>query len=180
MNTRVVAGCAIVLASSLALYAWLRPNPRSAAVERTPEPALDQHQLAPAPAAPSPPPAIYRWAEPSSTVETKAQPHPITAARAAIAEQSALFLEIERALSVRDVARAKLLIKKHERQMPDFDGGAESRQGYEAMARCIESPGAESRANGERFVLDHRASPLRRKVRHACLGPRAPVKLPPA
>jgi hypothetical protein len=91
-----------------------------------------------------------------------------------------MFLEIERALSVRDVARAKQLLEEHQQRLPDLDGGAEARQGYEAIAHCIESPGDESRANGERFVLDHRASPLRRKVRHACLGPRAPVMLSPA
>jgi hypothetical protein len=177
MNTRAVFGCAIVLASSLAAFAWLGRDPRNAVAERA---APEQHARAASPAAAPAPQVAARRSEPSPTGESKERPHPITAARAAIAEQSAMFLEIERALAVRDVARAKRLLDEHQQRLPDFDGGAEARQAYEAIAHCIESPGDESRANGERFVLDHRASPLRRKVRHACLGPRAPVMLPPA
>ncbi len=173
MNAKLVCCCALALASSLAAYAWLKPRPSDSHLERA-----GVH--APSPAAPPKAFAIAMSSPAAQRVETRELPHPITPARAAIAAQSSLFLEIESALSARDVVRVKQLLRKHEQEFPDLDGGAEARMGYEAIARCIESPGDESRASGERFVADHRASPLRRQVRHACLGARKPVMLPPA
>jgi hypothetical protein len=176
MNTKVLLGCAVMLASSLALHAWLTPRPLKA-----PLGLARVHAPLPRPAAASQ--KAFSAALPSPVAETEStreQPHPITPARAAFAAQSSLFLEIERALEARDVARVRQLLKQHEQEFADLDEGADARQGYEAIAHCIESPGADSRANGERFVADHRASPLRRKVRHACLGARKPAMLPPA
>ena len=179
MNARVAFGCAVVLASSVAVFAWLKSDPPGAAVERAWEQRLDRPQPVKSLASVAALPRASAPVLPHPTTESRQQPHPINAARAAFAEQNSLFLEIERALSARDVARVKQLLEEHEQRLPDFDGGAEARQGYVAMARCIENPGAESRANGERFMAENRASPLRRKVRHACVGPRTPVLLPP-
>jgi hypothetical protein len=103
----------------------------------------------------------------------KVEPHPAGAVRAEIAETHALVQELMNALSAREVARAKALIGEHARRFDD----AEEREGFGAIARCLEQPGPESRRAGERYLLEHRASPLRRKVRHACLGARAPALL---
>ena len=93
-----------------------------------------------------------------------------------LAEQNSLFLALEAALKARDVVGARRLLREHAERFPDIEGGAEDREGFEAIADCLEHPGAESRARAERFIAEHRASSLRRKVRHACLGPRAPVE----
>jgi hypothetical protein len=175
MKARAALACAMVLVSSLAAYAWLEPRPLGTPLARARVQAPSA-VLAAAPLKASP--AVRPRA--AEAEHTREQPHAITPARAAIAAQSSLFLEIERALSARDVVLVKRLLSAHERQFPDLDGGAETRKGYAAIASCIGSPGGESRANGERFIADHRASPLRRKVRHACLGARTPVILPPA
>jgi hypothetical protein len=167
----------MVLVSSLSAYAWLEPLPLGTPLARARVQAPSTVLAAAAPLAASPPavrpPAV-------EAEQTREQPHPITPERATMAAQSSLFLDIERALSAREVVLVTRLLSEHERRFPDLDGGAETRKGYAAIASCIGSPGAESRANGERFIADHRASPLRRKVRHACLGARTPVMLPPA
>jgi len=179
MKARAAFYSALLLASSLAVHAWLRPPAPDPTAERSPEPASARPTGPPSPVSTAPPPAFPR-VEPIPAAETRERPHPITAARAAISAQNSLFLQIESALSAHDVPRAKQLLRERELEFPDLDEGAEARQGYAAIARCIENPDAESRANGERFVTDHRASPLRRKVRRACLGARTPVMLPPA
>ena len=113
---------------------------------------------------------------PGSAAE-KSEAHPITAARTALAEENSLFLEVEGVLKARDAVRARRLLREHAERFPEAEGGAEDREGFAAIADCIERPGAESHARAERFIEQFRASPLRRKVRHACLGPRVPILL---
>jgi hypothetical protein len=104
--------------------------------------------------------------------ERRTEPHPLDTRRAAVAEQNALAQELENALAAHDTARARLIA---ERARPWLD--AEENDAFAAIAGCLERPGAESRRAGERFIAEHRASPQRRKVRHACLGARTPALL---
>jgi hypothetical protein len=175
MKPRLAIPLAVVIASSAVLFAL------HDAAEQKPErrvEALETRRERPSttPETPALSPALVTVA-PNAAGDERTEPHPITAARAAIADQNALFLAVESALKARDVVRARLLLREHEQHFAGVEGGAEDRDGFEAIAKCIEQPGAESRANAELFIAEHRASPLRRKVRHACLGARAPTLL---
>jgi hypothetical protein len=107
----------------------------------------------------------------------KTEPHPAGAARVVLAERSALLLQLENALSARELTRARALMREHARRFSELEGAAEERQGFAAIAGCLEHPGQQARDAAERFIAEHRASPLRRKVRRACLGARAPMLL---
>jgi hypothetical protein len=106
------------------------------------------------------------------------EPHPVTSVRSEEAEQRALFRALEHALAHRDFARARDLVREHERRFAGAGGWPDDRRAYEHVLDCLEHPGAESRARGERFIELNRASTLRRRVREACLGAREPVLLP--
>jgi hypothetical protein len=97
------------------------------------------------------------------------EPHPITAERLRIDEQQRLFDRVEAAVDARDFPRARALLDEHPTRFPDPEGWPDLRDGWRTIADCLEHPGPAARARGQRYVDEERASPLRRRVRRACL-----------
>ncbi|WP_437515742.1 hypothetical protein [Sorangium sp. So ce1099] len=128
------------------------------------------------------PPAFAGSAEPAAAVDElpvagpgpddrhdgPAHPHPITQRHREIQHENALIALLNDAMSARDGARMRELVREYRRAHP----GDPSRlaDGYEIIAACLEAPGEESRAAAAGYHAERRASTVRRFVRRFCLG----------
>jgi hypothetical protein len=99
-------------------------------------------------------------------------PHPLSPERLRDSEQLALFGQVHDAIRQRDATRARELVREHRARFPGDEQWRDHVEAYEIIADCIEYPGPESRAAGQRFVDEQRGSTMRRRVRRACLGQR--------
>ncbi len=157
---RLALGLGILVAAGSGLF-WWRSSPRPGL-----PPASIASGSTPAPAPVAPP-------EPTQApgAELRLRPHPITPEREATAAQHAELHAIESAIEARDFPRARQLLDEHRRRPASEIEWEDQWDGFEAVLDCIEHPGPASRQRAERFVDENRASPLRRRVRRACLEP---------
>jgi hypothetical protein len=84
-------------------------------------------------------------------------------------QQHQLFDQVEAAIEARDFDRARALLREHQSGFAPREAWTDVREGWLAIADCLQRPGAESTAQGRRFVEQERGSALRRRVRRACL-----------
>jgi hypothetical protein len=166
---------ALTTLASLAGYLALREPPKKGDT-REPEPSARTEAQRPS----------FERSAPSNTdrpvvfaaaTEEAVEPHPLTPERAVQAARNDVLGAMEKHLSAGRLDQARELLREHDSRFGDLDGWREDREAFEAIFDCLEHPGPESRARGARFVDDYRASPHRRKVRHACLGRRQPLLL---
>lgn len=107
------------------------------------------------------------WKAPS--IAERVQAHPMTPARQRLSDQRRLFTRLDQAMARRDFAEARRLLARHDSEFREPEAWQDWRAGYQALTDCLEHPGAESTAAGQRFVDEQRGSTLRRRVRRACL-----------
>lgn len=96
-----------------------------------------------------------------------AHPHPITPRHLEIQHENGMIALLNDALSARDGARMRALVREYRRAHPE--GSSLLQDGYEIIADCLEAPGEASRAAAERYYAERRASTVRRFVRTICL-----------
>lgn len=92
-----------------------------------------------------------------------------------MADQRARIERIEAAIEARAFDRAREVLLR-EGALIEWE---DHRVGLTAILDCLSEPGAESERRGRSFVATYRASPLRRRVRRACLGDPTINSLPP-
>ncbi|MCA9640843.1 MAG: hypothetical protein H6718_36145 [Polyangiaceae bacterium] len=103
------------------------------------------------------------------SIAERVQAHPMTPARQRLNDQRRLFTRVDQALARSDFTEARRLLARHDTDFSETDAWQDWRAGYHALTDCLEHPGAESTAAGQRFVDEQRGSTLRRRVRRACL-----------
>ncbi|WP_437819833.1 hypothetical protein [Sorangium sp. So ce1078] len=96
-----------------------------------------------------------------------AHPHPITPRHLEIQHENGLIALLNDALSARNGARMRELVREVRRAHPEDPSRLQD--GYEIIADCLDAPGEASRAAAERYYAEHRASTVRRFVRTICL-----------
>jgi hypothetical protein len=163
-------------ASALLLLLLLRswPGQRArgeseAAAEAAAEAPIPEREPAPSPRLP--PLAVAPSDRAAPDPQAGVEPHPITPERLRLDEQHQLFDRVEAAVAARDFTRARGLLREHRARFSDPDAWTDLREGWEAIADCLERPGPVSHARAQRFVDEEPASSLRRRVRRTCLEP---------
>jgi hypothetical protein len=71
-------------------------------------------------------------------------------------------------MDVEDGAGVRRLANQYRREFPDDPNGLQ--RGYDIIADCLEHPGSEASAAGQRYYDVERGSILRRFVARHCLG----------
>jgi len=94
-------------------------------------------------------------------------PHPITPQHERIFHENNLIGDLNGAMDVKDVAGLRWLLKQYRDEFPE--DAHLLQEGYELIANCLERPGAESRANAQRYYDEELGSGLRRYIRRYCL-----------
>jgi hypothetical protein len=94
-------------------------------------------------------------------------PHPITPGHVSIQRENALIGAMNDAMAVSDGPRLQALLGTYRAEYPDDPQQLQA--GYQVIVACLEHPGAESRADAQRYDDEHRGSTLRRFVRRHCL-----------
>jgi hypothetical protein len=111
--------------------------------------------------------------EPGATAlesdDERVQPHPISDERSALAPPWATVDAVKAALEARDFELARAILAKQRAADAHSEDFRDFYQGLEIMTECLDSPGAASRARANAFIVEYRASPLRRHVRRKCL-----------
>ena len=134
------------------------PLPRATALHASAPPAP-----AKAPAPPSPPPA----SEDGGTDELRPS-HPLTPRHARIQRENNLIGALEGAMDVRDGAGIRHLLQQYRSEFPEDPN--QMQEGYGVIGECLEHPGPESTAAGQKYYDRERGSTLRRFVARYCLG----------
>ena len=111
-------------------------------------------------------------APPRGEVVGPAHPHPITPQHQRLFGENRLLGALDGAMEIKDVAGMRRLLEQYRREYPEDD--QESQDGYQAIADCIEHPGATTRAAAERWIDLHNGSSVKRFVVRYCLEPPAP------
>ena len=93
-------------------------------------------------------------------------PHPITAQHARIFEENRLIGALNGAVDMGDAAGLRRLLAQYRADYPE--DGQDAQGGYQAIADCLERPGADSRAAAQRWSDEHRGSTVRRFVARTC------------
>jgi hypothetical protein len=162
--------------------AGTQPTPEA---EADPVPAPSVRPPAPARTLPSPPPAAAARDSGSRPLEYAddgipimppgpndprpdgpVHPHPITAEHRRIYYENHLLGQLDEAMTLRDVARMRDVLKEYREKYPEDGPGLQS--GYELIANCLEH--AASHRQQAQHYFDHAlASTLRRYVLRYCL-----------
>ena len=95
-------------------------------------------------------------------------PHPITSAHIRIQRENNLLGALDGAMDVKDGAGMRRLLQQYRNEFPEDTN--ELQQGYRIIADCLEYPGPNSTAAGQRYYDRERGSTLRRFVARHCLG----------
>ena len=98
--------------------------------------------------------------------------HPSSPARAQLLEQRERFSAIAEALRKADLDSARRLIEEHKQRYPEDESWRDRVEGFGIIVSCMERGSAETRQAAERFIAEYSASPMRRRVRRACLSER--------
>jgi hypothetical protein len=144
---------------------------------RTPDVGLPLAVPAPEeqPVAPSKPESILVEAEVHAHTEAHhPEPlppsHPMVEKRLWLNEQNELIRRADDAMSMKRPAVLREVLAEYRAHDPNDVSRLQT--GYALIADCMDTPGPESRARAERFVVEQRASTLRRFVRRYCIGDR--------
>ena len=168
---------------ALGLGAWLllalldrspKATIAAAGVEPTPPPAappLDQAATPKAPAAGSQLAGAHQHAqnEQASDLEydPAKHPHPLTAERARIHHENFLIQGLNDAMDSNDADGLRQVLADYRQSHPEDPHHLQD--GYALIADCLDEPGATSRVAGERYMMENRASILRRFVERHCV-----------
>jgi hypothetical protein len=163
---------------------WLRVNRgEPPVIAAAPSENTEPYPPAPTPpAAAAPPPRAEAPTAPPATGEAPAAPpasedagteelrpsHPLTPRHVRIQRENNLIGALEGAMDVRDGAGVRHLLQQYRSEFPDDP--SQSQEGYGIIAECLEHPGPESTAAGQRYYDRERGSTLRRFVARYCLG----------
>ena len=60
-------------------------------------------------------------------------------------------------------------MREHQVRFSEPEAWTDLREGWRAIADCLEHPDPEAKARGRRFVDQERGASMRRRVRRACL-----------
>lgn len=102
--------------------------------------------------------------------EEPRHPHPHTPIHDRIYRENTLYGQLNGAMDVKDAAGMRRLLAQYRDEYPEDEHFLQ--EGYALIADCLERPGdAATRAAGERYWKERRASILRRYVRRHCLQP---------
>jgi hypothetical protein len=141
--------------------------PRVVSPATAPPPVPDGKAVAPVPA-PAPP-----GEAPAPTAGEAhlpgAEPHPITPAHERIFRENNLIGQLNGALDVKDAEGVRRLLGQYRAQYPDDPNQLQT--GYAIIADCLDHPGPNARAAGQRYYDMERGSILRRMVDRYCLQP---------
>jgi hypothetical protein len=185
MRSRVLPVAVLVMAAGIAGWHAFRRGDSPARPERVREvPPPEAPEVAsPAPAqppvpdekavAPVPPPPPPEQTPPAPTAGEPhlpgEQPHPITPAHERIFRENNLIGQLNGALDVKDAAGVRRLLGQYRAQYPDDPNQLQT--GYAIIADCLDHPGPNPRAAGQRYYDVERGSILRRMVDRYCLQP---------
>lgn len=95
-------------------------------------------------------------------------PHPITPQHERIFRENELIGDLFGAMDVKDGAGVRRLADRYRREYPEDPN--QLQRGYDVIADCLEHPGPEATAAGQRYYDAERGSILRRFVARHCLG----------
>jgi len=116
-----------------------------------------------APAAPSPPPEA-----PDAGTEELRPTHPLTPRHVRIQRENNLVGAMEGAMDVRDGPGLRRLLQEYRNEFPEDPN--QLQDGYRVIADCLEYPGPEATAAGQKYYDRERGSTLRRFVARYCMG----------
>jgi hypothetical protein len=105
---------------------------------------------------------------PAPSSDEFGHPHPITAEHIRIQHENELIGAMSDAIDLGDGATLRKILKRYEDEYPEDPN--DLHQGYRIIADCLEHPGAESTAAGQRYYDVERGSILRVFVGRHCLG----------
>ena len=183
----VVLALASAIAVLLLIAVWLRVNRSEPPVIVSATPGEPPEPPAPAPtrSAPLPRAAAPTASAPPAVAEAPAQPspspasedggteglrpsHPLTPRHARIQRENNLIGALEGAMDVRDGAGIRHLLQQYRSEFPEDP--SQMQEGYGVIGECLEHPGPESTAAGQKYYDRERGSTLRRFVARYCLG----------
>jgi hypothetical protein len=167
-------GGSLLLEQSAKSATSKRPNVESRAESpmesRPPEP---RHEEARAVPEPSEPPGVARPESIAAAVVSPERPreaHPTDEAHRRIQRANQLNQAANDAVDLGRAAELREVLDVYQRLDPQDESGLQL--GYRTILQCLEEPGAASTSAAERFMVEHRASILRRFVRRHCIGDR--------
>jgi hypothetical protein len=95
-----------------------------------------------------------------------AHPHPITAQHLRIYEENRLIEALNGAVDVANAGGIRALLARYRAGYPEDAQGLQD--GYQAVADCLEHPGAETQAAAQHWSDQHHGSTVRRFVMRIC------------
>jgi hypothetical protein len=104
---------------------------------------------------------------PAPSSDDMEHPHPITAKHVRIQHENVLIGTMNDAMDLGDGATLRRFLKQYEDEYPEDPNDLQ--RGYRIIADCLERPGAESQAAGQRYYDVERGSILRVFVGRHCL-----------
>lgn len=93
--------------------------------------------------------------------------HPITAEHLHIQHENRLIQALNDAMDTKNVKELRNVLEMYRSSHPEDPHALQG--GYAVIADCLENPGPDTRAAGERYMEEERASTLRRFVRRHCV-----------
>jgi len=94
-------------------------------------------------------------------------PHPLTEERARIHLENSLIQSLNDAMDSQDPDSLRQVLAGYRQSHPEDPHHLQG--GYGLIADCLDEPGPASRAAGERYMKENRASTLRRFVERHCV-----------
>jgi hypothetical protein len=94
--------------------------------------------------------------------------HPITERHIRIQRENNLLGALDGAMDVRDGPGMRRLLQQYRNEFSDDPN--QMQEGYRIIIDCIEDPGPESTAAGQKYYDRERGSTLRRYVARHCMG----------
>jgi hypothetical protein len=105
-----------------------------------------------------------------SVYDPARHPHPLTEEHARIQRENHLIQRANDAMDLKNPADLRRVVSEYKASYPEDTYALQA--GYLIVADCMEQPGPAARAAAERYMVEKRASTLRRFVRRHCLGGR--------
>jgi hypothetical protein len=157
----------VVLAGLLAVELWLFSGRESATVPSAPI-RVEPSAIPPPPPVVAAAPTVTAAPAPAPSRDDTAHPHPITPERIRIQRENQLIGAMSDAMDLTDGATLRKLLNRYQDEYPEDPNDLQ--QGYKIIADCLEHPGPESTAAGQRYYDVERGSILRVFVGRHCLG----------
>jgi hypothetical protein len=112
------------------------------------------------------PPPFEAWR--AEGHEDLPHPHPLTRERIRIQHENELIGAMNDAMDLEDGARLREILTTYRERYPEDP--SQLQEGYALIADCLEHPGSDSKAAGQRYFDEQRGSILRLFAARHCLG----------